>query len=96
LGVQLAAIAVLAPTRPVPSAEGLEALDDRLAALAAARAELDAIEADGRTPPARPLGSPDAAGGRTGGDPELPAAPIAGVAFPSRAPVTEARRRSQR
>jgi hypothetical protein len=96
LGGQLAAIAVLAPTRPVPSAEGLEALDDRLAALAAARAELDAIEADGRTPLTGPSGPSDAAGARNGGDRALPAAPIAGVGFPSHTPVTEARRRTRR
>jgi len=44
IGGRLAAIAVLAPAQVPPSAAGMDALDARLAALAAARAELDALD----------------------------------------------------
>jgi hypothetical protein len=44
IGGRLAAIAVLAPAQVPPSGAGMDALDARLAALAAARAELDALD----------------------------------------------------
>jgi hypothetical protein len=53
IGGRLAAIAVLAPSQPAPTTD---ALDARLAALAEARAELDALDAGERALPAGGLG----------------------------------------
>jgi len=78
LGSRLAEIAVLAPGPTKDPGDGMEALDGRLAALAAARQELDALDAGVPAPP--PVQA-------------LPSPGVDGLAVPGRTPVSEPARR---
>ena len=100
IGGRLAAIAVLAPAQVPPSAAGMDALDARLAALAAARAELDAL--DGGAPTAGAATTTAAAAGTAAGsataaatERALPAGTMPGVGLGVPTSPAEAIRRAR-